>query len=362
MSDGEGAIRIPKGLRWSCRSCGSCCTSDYDLGPVEPEVIDDLTEVGIGALWPPASEGWYQLRQDGAYLSTVDGHCVFLRDDKRCAVHDLVGGARKPGFCREFPYHLVEDTIGWVAVVRPTCRGFHHSFVDGDPVADQVEEVAALPRVVPRRRFAPESVSVLDGASVPIATWMAGETRLLEEIRGLSFDSTMAHLRGVLHAHAGREAPVIRPEQRAAALQAIVQALTLIMAHTLKQSGNADPERVAFAEESLRRLESVARGLGEPAPPLAKDAEEWVNLLVRSALLGKRFAVWGGVAEGMGELILAVEFSRRLAEHRTGGVTAAALSEPMAHWRRFAAIELITMILRKARPALIDLLLHGEPR
>jgi Fe-S-cluster containining protein len=357
----DTGIRIPKGLRWSCRGCGSCCTSDYDLGPVEAEVVDDLTEAGIGGLWAPAAAGWIEHRRDGAYLATVDGHCVFLREDGRCAVHALLGGARKPGFCREFPYHLVEDLVGWVAVIRPTCRGFHHSVRDGEPVEDQLEAIKELPRVVPRRRFAPKEVSILDGATVTPEAWMKAEPRLLEGIHGRELDGAIVHLCAELHGIAGRQTPVVRLEQRAAALQAIVMALTMIMRHTLAQPATARSDRRAFAETSLENLLQVSAGLDHAAPPLAQDAEAWVNVLLRSSLLSKRFAAWGGVAEGMGEFILAIEMGRRLAPvDANGAISAEALSGPLAHWRRFVAVELITHVVRRARPALIDLFLHTD--
>ncbi len=355
-------IRTPHGLRWSCGGCGSCCTSEYELGPVEPEVIADLTSAGIGQLWEPAAAGWSHDKAAGAFLDTVDGHCIFLREDLRCAVHDLVGAERKPGFCREFPYHLVEDPAGLVAVVRPTCRGFHHSFADGDLADDQVEAIAALPRAAPRRSFHPKSVSVLDGASVAVDAWMAMERSLLVEVAALPFEAAIEHVRASLHNQTGTVEPAVRPEQRVAALQATVAALAMIMRHTLQRSDGQDPDRVAFAQESVKRLDAVSATSADPAPPLAQDAEDWVNLLLRSYILGKRFEVWGGVAEGLGEFILAIEVSRRLAEpDKDGQITAAALSEPMAQWRRFVAIELITMILQKARPALIDLFLHTRP-
>ena len=322
-------------------------------------MIEDLKTSGIEALWPPAAEGWYQQRPNGAYLRTVDGHCVFLREDRQCAVHDLLGGHRKPAFCREFPYHLVEDPLGWVAVVRSACRGFHHSHRDGQSVEDELPSILALP--IPRRRFTPHEVSILDGASVPLAVWMEIEAALQERLVGLDFTAAVVHLRTVLHERADRTPPPVRPEQRAAALQAILMALTLIMRHTLSQTGSEDPDRRAFAERTLADLERLTDGLEDQAPPLAADAEVWVNLLLRSHLLGKHFAVWGGVCEGVGEMILAIEVSRRLAEvGEDGTVSAESLSAPLAHWRRFVAVGLITRILQKARPALIDLVLHAE--
>jgi hypothetical protein len=256
---------------------------------------------------------------------------------------------------------LVEDLIGWVAVIRPTCRGFHHSSRDGEAVEDQVAAVQALPRVVPRRKFAPRAVSILDGASVSIEAWMEAEPALLEGLRDRPLDSAIGYLRGALHGLAGRPAPGVRPAQRTAALQAIVMALTMIMRHTLGQPATGPSDRRAFAEASLENLLRVSEGLEQPAPPLAEDAEAWVNLLLRSSLLAKRFDAWGGVSEGAGEFILAVEISRRLASVQPDGtVSAESLSVPLAHWRRFVAVELITHILRRARPALIDLFLHTD--
>ena len=70
-------IRAPSGLRWSCHSCGACCTG-HDLGPVAPEVVAGLERADIRAAWAPAADGFVDPRPDGAYLRQRDGACVFL--------------------------------------------------------------------------------------------------------------------------------------------------------------------------------------------------------------------------------------------------------------------------------------------
>src|SRR6188768_3764626 len=141
-------IRTPKDARWSCRSCGDCCRG-FEFGPVEPAIIAGLEARDVAAHWAPAAEApWYERRPapDGTtalFLTHRDGHCVFLRDDALCAVHALWGAEAKPAFCREYPFHVVEDPEGIVVIARSDCGGFHESFVDGEPVADQVEGVLA---------------------------------------------------------------------------------------------------------------------------------------------------------------------------------------------------------------------------
>ena len=152
------SVRSLPGQAWECRGCAACCSSGFELGPVEDEVIDDLTRSDIAALWTPAGEGpWFTRRPgpDGrplAYLTQRSGRCIFLRDDDLCAVHALLGADRKPGFCREFPYHLVEEPRGWVAVIRPTCGGLHQTHTEGPAVTTLLS--ASLPTQVPSRKEA----------------------------------------------------------------------------------------------------------------------------------------------------------------------------------------------------------------
>ena len=114
----KSRMRSPKDTRWSCHSCTACCRG-FQFGPVEHNVIENLSAQQPASWWPPASNRpWFQERpgpqeQKLYYLSAVDGHCIFLQDDGLCAVHAKLGEAAKPGFCREFPHHIIEEEDDW---------------------------------------------------------------------------------------------------------------------------------------------------------------------------------------------------------------------------------------------------------
>ena len=144
-----------------------------------------------------------------------------------------------------------------------------------------------------------------------------------------------------------------------AALTAILMALDAMMAQVLQQGGGAS-HQVRFARECAERVALARRRLDRGMPPaLDPSAERWVQLLARSMVIAKRFAVWGGVAEGLGEFLLGVTAARLLAAPAGPTVTPAELGPPYAHWRRFVAIPMTSHLLRRARPALLDLFLHA---
>jgi hypothetical protein len=325
-------------------------------------VIADLSAKGIEREWGPAADGWYDEREGpsgtGFFLRQLDGRCVFLRPDERCAVHALHGAAAKPGFCREFPYHLVSDPRGTAAVIRATCAGFHRSFRDGDAIAPaDVDAAAALPRVVPRAAFAPERVAVLPGVDVDLESWMDAEEELLEGLVDQDLDprELVAAVRETLAARAGVALDPTRPAQLDAAVDAIVRALGHVLSAVLASPEGA-PHKVRFAREVAGAL---ARARSRPAQPLDPDARAFANLLLRSFLLSKQWAAWGSVAEGIGLWGLEMEFARRVALVGPSGVTAATLAAPIEQWERFASIGLVAHWLRKARVALLDVFLHS---
>src|SRR5690606_28104623 len=114
-------------------------------------------------------------------LHTIDGRCVFLTEDRRCRVHAALGPDAKPDFCREFPFQLVEEPRGLVAVVRASCLGFGHTFRDG-PFVDgrDVDAVRAAGR--PVRRFAPEQVPILPGMVLPLDRYLTLEDQLIAAV------------------------------------------------------------------------------------------------------------------------------------------------------------------------------------
>jgi Fe-S-cluster containining protein len=354
------------GQRWACRGCASCCSSGFELGPVEPEVIADLRKADIAAAWAPAAEApWFERRAgpEGEplfFLRQRDGRCVFLRDDDLCAVHALLGGHRKPGFCREFPYHLVDTPRGTVAVVRPTCGGLHQTWADGPPVgAAELQQVAALPRVVPRRRFQPDQVEVLPGVAVELSTYLTLEDRALGALRAhpsLGPDAALALVRDTFVDALGASPPTPRPEQARAGASAVLLALSRVMERVLQQPG-APADRLAFARSVAEQLPRARARLEGPLPPVSEPVAGYLHRLLQGQLLAKQWQAWGSVHAGLGQHHLGVVVGRTLA-HDDG---LAAFDEPYRMWLRFAANAMIQHVLRSARVALTDGFLHTMP-
>lgn len=344
------AVRSVQGARWDCHSCGSCCRL-YDLGPVEPGIIEGLVERDVSAHWAPAAEAaWYEQKPgpDGKpayFLTHRDGHCVFLQDDNRCAVHRLFGGDAKPGFCREFPYHVVEDPKGTVAVVRPTCAGWHASHLDGGRVEDQLSAVVSLPRAMPVRRFAPNAVAVLPDVAVSLDDWMYLEDRFLGVLAepGLPADVNR-RLRDAMFASLKRSPPQPLPVRADEAARALLGGLTQMLAPAIKDK-SADPARVAFA----RRAFDLVATPRAPVTPSAETAA-YLQLILKTTILGKSFANYGGLSSALGAWLLV---GRVLPSADLAGS-----HEAITTWHKLMDNPATLATLRRAKPALDAVFLH----
>jgi len=353
-------VRTPEGARWSCRSCGDCCRG-FQFGPVAPEIIAGLQARDVASHWAPAAEApWFEERTgpDGEpvyFLTHRDGHCVFLRDDALCAVHGLWGPEAKPAFCREYPFHVVEDPKGLVVVARADCGGLHESFVDGEPVADQVDAVLALPEVRPRRRFAPDQVVILPpNLGVSLEDWMALEGVLLDDLRTVRDPGPgVGALRDRLFDLVNRTPPPRNPARYEAALDALLGAITQVLAAGAAQSEGYLGDLLITTADAARRAHETRE-----APVLAEDARAYLHLVLRSALLAKRFTALGGVPFALGWHLLATEVATRATDGDTPR-RAADLGPIFARLQRVAAHPALLDLLRRARPALADLFLHA---
>jgi hypothetical protein len=209
---------------------------------------------------------------------------VFLQDDQRCAVHRLLGPARKPWFCREYPFLPVEHADGRVAVaVRGDCGGLHESFEDGTPVAEQAPAVLRLPRTVARARLDAAEVRLLPGLSVASGDWRRIEPGLLARLAGPQQPAAaIADARAHLYAQAGRPAPPPDPARFEHALHALLTAL-------LDDQRDPSPA-VALA---------LARWRGT-IPPVTPAGARYLLLLLRGALLTGQHDLVGGVPALMG--------------------------------------------------------------
>jgi Fe-S-cluster containining protein len=365
----ENTLRIPKDARWACRSCAACCHG-FDYGPVEEATIERLRQLDVAAHWAPAAEvdAWATQRrsQDGRmgwFLTHVDGHCVFLQPDNLCAIHAKFGPEAKPGFCREFPYYLVEDPKGWTAVVRPDCEGWVESFVDGPSIASEASEMFGLPRVVPRKRFFPSSVSILPDVDVDLATWMTWEADLLAGLEGPPDDPAVeiGGVRRRIQELAGLQGPVPSSASAHLATRAVAVALDMVMQRVVAMPTPPGglPHQVVFARDMAQRMTALSGALAQPVERVFDNqGRAYIRAMLKSALLSKRWQSEGQVGAGLGRFLWEVEAAAVL-----GRIDAAVQTREMARQHtsitRFVAISMIQQVLAKARPAFVDLFLHA---
>ena len=348
----ERPVETLEDARWSCSQCGFCCTF-VTLGPVAPGIIAGLEARAVERDWAPAADGWYETRGGEHYLRRVDGGCVFLRPDRRCAVHDLYGAEAKPGFCRAFPLHAVE-TAGTVAVVvRADCSGVHETLQTGEPVAAQVEALLALDS--PRARFDAWRVEALPGVSVETSEWLRWERALIDGLsqRPLPPRAAVAWIRGELAALAGQPPSAADPVRYRLAWRAAAEGLRLVTDRAAE--GGGSPAEVAFARENLRRLEAaLAAASADDAPSV--EVQEYLGVLLRGYLLGKQYKGVGGPAAGLGLFLVTVE----VAAASAGSLADLdALARDLSRLTRFLNNHAIQRVVLAARPALVDVFLNA---
>lgn len=372
------AIRTPTDGRWSCRACGFCCHL-FKLGPVEPDVVEGLRKNEVEKAWEPAArQPWMreEVAPDGSravFLTHVDGHCVFLRPDNLCAIHGLYGAEAKPGFCREYPFHVVSDGDGLAAVVRPDCSGAADSFEDGQAMAEQAPAVVELPRVVPRKPWSPALVQALPELRVASAVWLSWERELLALLDARRADppgpeATVVELRERLFELAEAAPPEADPVRYVVALRAALQGLSMVLRPAVERvpPGTSDWER-SFTAEIMGTIDRARERLGNDwatlDAPLADDARRYLNLTLRGQILGKSVHSLGGLAEGVGAWLLDAAIAR--AGQPEGWdperpLTASELGRVLSRWRKFSVNGAVQHVLRLARPALVDAFLNAS--
>lgn len=346
--------------RWSCHGCGACCR-DFRLGPVEPEVIAALAAAGASELvgrgapftgtdaWavrepgPGGEEGWFLRHRDGA--------CVFLMADNRCAVHARFGAEAKPGFCREFPFRRIADPNGEVLVIRAECAGFHASSVSGELLADQVVAAASIPRLGPVPVFAPDAVAIVPGAGVDLANWMRLEgalLRRLEQVDGAQQEpeETARELASVAVGAIGRSLHRGRHELAAAAVR---EAMRMVVNAAITQESEQTED---WQRPLVRDVRKILDADG-PRRPLTVDARRYLHVLLGQALLGKQIMAVGSLAALLGRFVFEVELVRRAPGE--GPVDSGAASAVLVPWLRFAENPMVSAVLRRAAPALVEL-------
>jgi len=324
----------------------------------------------MAELWPAAAtRPWFHERREADGSTTVwltrhEGACIFLRPEGGCAIHARLGEAAKPAFCREFPFHLVREPTCWTAVVRANCGGFHASCRDGEPVAPLLPALLELPRAYPVQVFEPELVQLLPGIGVPLASWQAAEPALMGLMDAVDEEpeATVAQLRGALYRAIGREAPAPQTASREAALRSLLRALRRAVAPILAAppAPGQGSDR-ALLEQASRWIAVALERAAQPISPSAPSAQVWLNLLLRSLVLGKLFARRGGLARALGLLLLDLHLAR-CATHTVPAQApeAASLSAVLVPWWSFTANHAIVSVLARSGAELSDLFMHSE--
>lgn len=345
------APRTLSEARWSCAGCGQCCHG-FDFGPVSDAVISGLEEASIADSWAPAAEApWRERRRgpdgsDAWYLTHRDGHCVFLQDDARCAIHRVLGAEAKPAFCREYPLLVTRAADGPAVTVRADCGGLHETFETGTPVAEQAEAAAALPRVAPALEWSPDHVVLLPGVAVGPSSWVALEPRLLarvaEETRPP--EGHAATLRASLHRVLDRTDPGPQPEQVA---QILPQMLGFLR-RSLDEVAPYLPEHARPAHGQATEIVERALAADGP-PPLTEPAQRYLATILRSHLLARRLGA--GVPATVGALLLHFQVARRA----VGGVEAQSpgdIGPVLAPWLRAVQASGLHPATRRLQPGL----------
>jgi Fe-S-cluster containining protein len=359
-------MRSPKDTRWACQSCTACCRG-FQFGPVEPTVIAKLVETDVPSWWPPAADqDWFQQRRapeadSTYYFTSVDGHCIFLRDDGLCSIHATHGKDAKPGFCREFPYHIVEERQGAVGVIRAECEGWHRSFIEGPRIQDKLEAVRALPRVVPHRRFTEPTIMLFPRSAISLEHWEHIEAEFLccleERPRGIEGD--LHELRHIICTLA-RLTP-LEPTQAdylmtaTQLLKPLEQTLAVVLAIP-----HGDPHQEAFTRTSLKRVQNTIAHLETKPLPAPKPMEpEFFNQVLQNWLLGKRFLEVGPLSAGLGSFALGTLVARCCAAENAD---LGAVATHYAAWLRFTGIPTVQHTLFASLPALHHLFMNAAIR
>ena len=352
---------VPEGARWDCRGCGKCCRH-HVLGPVEPEVVADIEAHGIDDLWPD-HDGRPWIRQEkaanlaGYFLQKVDGHCVFLREDNMCAVHAVMGGHRKPAFCREYPFTLVREPRGIALTVREGCGGAFESSSDGTPLEAHAAAVIELPRSYPVQTFGENPVALLPGLGVSAEDWLHLEERICADILATDAqpDAHIAAVRATMLRAVRRDPPEPDPLTAMKATGAMLQVYRMVLDQAVSEPG-ADAAEVDFAKRLRTTVIRAMSALPAGLPLLDRGARDFVSLMLRSQLLGKRFLPHGSVAVGLANFLHNVRTAMLAAERTEDGVvTGHALSAVLNDHVRLTHNRSIREIQKKARPALVDL-------
>lgn len=117
-------------LRFSCTLCGGCC--EGVRVPIYNEEQAELAASAgrdLGIADPVVGD-------DNQALRMVDGHCVFLGDNKKCRIHSELSPDRKPIPCRQFPLIALAADEDVRIGIDPAAYGAYGSWKAGQVLED----------------------------------------------------------------------------------------------------------------------------------------------------------------------------------------------------------------------------------
>jgi Fe-S-cluster containining protein len=147
--------------RHACHACGGCCRGAV-VRLVDAEEAARVRAAG-------ATLGIADPVVDGA-LRRVDGACVFLGADARCAIHAALGAEAKPAVCRQYPLVWMKDEAEARIGVDPGC--YTASLTAGDGrllTAEEAELAVRAPLPPPLVGMEAGVLRVTRGATVGVA-------------------------------------------------------------------------------------------------------------------------------------------------------------------------------------------------
>ena len=352
----SAALATPTGAQWGCHRCGACCRV-FQLGPVEPEILQNLHDSGVEDWWPPAAEApFYQLRPtpEGpqAFLRKVDGACVFLDPEQGCVIQARLGAAAKPSFCRQYPFHVVRDPLGLSAAVRSDCGGLGQDEAGDAPVAELAAAHLDLPRPEPIPALQAPEYPLVPGLPLPaldLARFVRDQEAALaarDDVPAVLFAET----RAAAAATFGLRFPAPDPARAEAAFQRVARALRDLVVQVDEAGQAPSPAEAALVADVARTLTAACAAAG-PAS-FTPEAAASANLSLRGHLLTHQGLAQGSVGAGLGLLAVQIELCARASA--PAPVDRPALSGRLSRLLRLCAHPALAQLLRAHRPLLLE--------
>jgi Fe-S-cluster containining protein len=140
----------------------------------------------------------------GHFMKRVEGRCVMLTPELRCAIHAAGGPAAKPGVCRQFPYTFTRGRDAIYVSLQMECRSLSAALHQG-AAEDHATLLAELRPLAegPLVHALPDPVRLSPGIYLDQASYLQWWDRQ----RGLSLPEIAAHAVGLAQTRGLGEEP-----------------------------------------------------------------------------------------------------------------------------------------------------------